>query len=439
MEVESRREFPYIGRIRMETGLGHLILTLKGKMETREVKPGEIRRVHEEHWRYQLGVGDVVISEISDLILVVILSIGGPHTRSAEVEHLYLSGSDCQMLMWTCDDNVVRRTDLTAGMAVFYLGTRNVVRSWLMVRIDLHPWIQLRIPGEDGMILSTRPGEVSLLSQLVARLGVVLLQGKARQEPAQRITEQRERVEEEVLASKTFQKYFDHDRMEISSNGGENTTSGDEGEFCLSQDDLQCGSPFRNNSVKYLRVIWGDIGRITRRAFPDIPDLTLLRWLRGKDQDPLSNFFLNGPSSSSDSKLETLLDSVLSPELKFDAMSSWINLSTLTKKLVPGGPSTSPGDNLGPGALMYSALMARKILNGVILPADKGKAMKTDAELKDKSEAMAQLKAELLHHHPKLGVDLASMVMDTDLAEEEKAAKTGEKEEDNEGEANLTP
>ena len=53
-------------------------------------------------------VGDVVISAISDLILVVVLPIGGPPTRSAEVEHLGISENDGPVLTWTCDDNVVR-------------------------------------------------------------------------------------------------------------------------------------------------------------------------------------------------------------------------------------------------------------------------------------------------------------------------------------------
>ncbi|GFZ05298.1 hypothetical protein Acr_17g0008700 [Actinidia rufa] len=110
--------------------------------------------------------------------------------------------------------------------------------------------------------------------------------------------------------------------------------------------------------------------------------------------------------------------------------------------------------------------------------------MKTEAELKDKSEAMAWLEAEvaeltsklalakklvveefkssndlkeavtdstasyfsegfefykrqLLHQHPNLSVDMASMEMDADLAKEEEAAKAGKKEEDNE--ANPAP
>ena len=111
---------------------------------------------------------------------------------------------------------------------------------------------------------------------------------------------------------------------------------------------------------------------------------------------------------------------------------------------------------------------------------------KTGDELKDKSEAMARLEAEvaeltsilalakklaieefkssndfkdavtdsaamyfgegfefckrqILHQHPNLGIEVASMEMDAGLDEEEEEAKMGENEEDNEGEANPNP
>ncbi|GFY91044.1 hypothetical protein Acr_07g0012400 [Actinidia rufa] len=85
-------------------------------------------------------------------------------------------------------------------------------------------------------------------------------------------------------------------------------------------------------------------------------------------------------------------------------------------------------------------------------------AMKTEAELKDKSKAMVRLEVEVAELTRKLTrakkpaieelnprtisrmrVDLASIEMDTDLTEEEEEAKAGKKEEDNEGEANPAP
>ncbi|GFZ16907.1 hypothetical protein Acr_26g0001770 [Actinidia rufa] len=57
----------------------------------------------------------------------------------------------------------------------------------------------------------------------------------------------------------------------LSSSGGDNTTSGDDGEFGT-----------REDSVEYLGVIGRDIGGAISRALPGIPDKTLLRWLGGK-------------------------------------------------------------------------------------------------------------------------------------------------------------
>ncbi|GFZ04982.1 ubiquitin-specific protease 9 [Actinidia rufa] len=231
-----------------------------------------------------------------------------------------------------------------------------------------------------------------------------------------------------VLDSKNFKKHFACGRIEVSSSGRENTTSGDEGESRLSRGDLQRGSPFRGDSVEFLRVIRGDIGRISRKAFSDPPDLPLLRWLGGKVQDPFTNLFSKGLSSSSDSKSEFLLDSGLSPELRSDGRGQGRELggdisspskgivirekcprkddhaakkgevddskgkeampppplkrtksnkgasNAAMRTLVPGTSSPSMGDNLGFGAsMMSSAPVARKILNGVILPADKEK------------------------------------------------------------------
>ncbi|GFY95430.1 hypothetical protein Acr_10g0008150 [Actinidia rufa] len=135
-----------------------------------------------------------------------------------------------------------------------------------------------------------------------------------------------------ILNSKTFKKYFARGRMEISSSGGDNITSGDESESRPSRGDLQHDSPSRNGSVEYLGVIREDTGRVARRAFPDILDLTLLSWLREKVQNPFSNLFPSDPSISSDSRSESLYDSGLSLELRSHAMSSRGNLSTLTKK-----------------------------------------------------------------------------------------------------------
>ncbi|GFZ07299.1 hypothetical protein Acr_19g0002360 [Actinidia rufa] len=89
-----------------------------------------------------------------------------------------------------------------------------------------------------------------------------------------------------VLGSRTFNKYFAVGCTALSTSGGDNTTSGDEGEFVT-----------REDSVEYLGVIRRDIGGVVRRARPGIPDETLLRWLGGKVKDPFTNL-LSGTSGS---------------------------------------------------------------------------------------------------------------------------------------------
>ncbi|GFY86954.1 hypothetical protein Acr_05g0005930 [Actinidia rufa] len=74
-----------------------------------------------------------------------------------------------------------------------------------------------------------------------------------------------------VLGSRTFKKHFAVGCSALSTSGGDNTTSSDEGEFGTCED-----------SVEYLGVIRRGIGGAIRRALPGIPDQTLLRWLGGK-------------------------------------------------------------------------------------------------------------------------------------------------------------
>ncbi|GFY87356.1 hypothetical protein Acr_05g0009950 [Actinidia rufa] len=89
-----------------------------------------------------------------------------------------------------------------------------------------------------------------------------------------------------VLGSRIFRKYFAVGCTALFTSGGDNTTSGDEGEFVTCED-----------SVEYLGVIRRGIGGAIRRALPGIPDETLLRWLGGKVKDPFTNI-LSGESGS---------------------------------------------------------------------------------------------------------------------------------------------
>ncbi|GFZ19321.1 hypothetical protein Acr_28g0000260 [Actinidia rufa] len=93
-----------------------------------------------------------------------------------------------------------------------------------------------------------------------------------------------------VLGLRTFRKHFAAGCTALSTSGGDNTTSGDDGEFVTLED-----------SVEYLGVIRRGIGGAIRRALPGIPDETLLRWLGGKVKDPFTNLLFGKSGSSSDS------------------------------------------------------------------------------------------------------------------------------------------
>ncbi|GFS29362.1 hypothetical protein Acr_00g0006410 [Actinidia rufa] len=114
-----------------------------------------------------------------------------------------------------------------------------------------------------------------------------------------------------VLSSRTFKRHFAVGCSALSTSGGDNTTSGDEGEFGTSE-----------GSVEYLGVIRRGIGGAIRRALPGIPDETLLRWLGGKVKDPFTNLLSGMSGSSSDSGSDSIPDSELPPELRSDAMSA---------------------------------------------------------------------------------------------------------------------
>ncbi|GFZ11316.1 hypothetical protein Acr_22g0007140 [Actinidia rufa] len=110
-----------------------------------------------------------------------------------------------------------------------------------------------------------------------------------------------------VLNSRTFKRHFAGGCSAFSTSGGDNTTSGDEGEFGTGED-----------SVEYLGVIRRGVGGAIRRALPGIPDETLLRWLGGKVKDPFTNLLSGTSGSSSDSGSDSISDSELPPELRSD-------------------------------------------------------------------------------------------------------------------------
>ncbi|GFZ00876.1 hypothetical protein Acr_14g0005110 [Actinidia rufa] len=186
-----------------------------------------------------------------------------------------------------------------------------------------------------------------------------------------------------VLSSRTFKRHFAVGCSALSTSGGDNTTSGDEGEFGTGED-----------SVEYLGVIRRGIGGAVRRALPGIPDETLLRWLGGKVKDPFTNLLSGTSGFSSDSGSDSIPDSELPPKLRSDAMSSRgkavaekAKKATAAKHPTKGvvirekravnargraaeaGTSSPAGDRESKS--MSDASVARRLLTGVIPASDK--------------------------------------------------------------------
>ncbi|GFY86077.1 hypothetical protein Acr_04g0008150 [Actinidia rufa] len=188
-----------------------------------------------------------------------------------------------------------------------------------------------------------------------------------------------------VLNSRTFKRHFAGGCSALSTSGGDNTTSGDEGEFGTGED-----------SVEYLGVIRRGIGGAIRRALPGIPDETLLRWLGGKVKDPFTNLLSGTSGSSSDSGSDSIPDSELPPELCRPAVKSWprrqgrrrrpsippkgsLFARNVREKATLGdqrpgraaeaGTSSPAGD--GESESMSDASVARRLLTGVIPASDK--------------------------------------------------------------------
>ena len=105
------------------------------------------------------------------------------------------------------------------------------------------------------------------------------------------------------------------DRDKDTSGNSMVATSSDEGESRHPRDEPPQSESPRDESVEYL----GTIRKEWRSILPRLPDLTMLRLLGGKVPNPIGL----GPfssSSSSNSRLESWLDSGLPLELRSDGI-----------------------------------------------------------------------------------------------------------------------
>ena len=111
----------------------------------------------------------------------------------------------------------------------------------------------------------------------------------------------------------------------MTSYGGDNTKDisqmvqlklrGDESESHHFRDEHPPSDHSRDDLVEYL----GTIRKEMRRVLSHLPDLTLVRLLEGKVQDPILGLGPYSLSSILSSKLEARSDPGLSPKLRLDA------------------------------------------------------------------------------------------------------------------------
>ncbi|GFY88901.1 hypothetical protein Acr_06g0008410 [Actinidia rufa] len=275
-------------------------------------------------------------------------------------------------------------------------------------------------------------------------------EGEVRQEFDQRVLQQRQGVEEEILfylgrrlgvLLNIAWKYFTLDRERMSFSGGDNAegksvdgaiaSAGDEGESHHSRDEPCPGDLSRDDSVEYI----GTIRKEMRRIFPHLPDLTRLRCSnqtqgcpssldqkveesKGVSSSTKSPQAVNGVvikekrprdevSDISPSEAKSKGKDALPPPMTKKAKSSTISSATAIKgaRLAAApreGTLANPSNVLGPRASMLgSPSVAKKILEGMILPVYKDKVDKLSLdqatkELKKKIEAVARLKAEVV-------------------------------------------
>ncbi|GFZ17392.1 hypothetical protein Acr_26g0006620 [Actinidia rufa] len=183
-----------------------------------------------------------------------------------------------------------------------------------------------------------------------------------------------------VLGSRTFRKNFAVGCTALSTSGGDNTTSGDDGEFVT-----------REDSVEYLGVIRRGIGGVIRRALPAISArvgaLALGEKTRGKAKaekvvkattakPPTKGVVIREKRTREGDHVIEIGEPESSkgkeaapppPPKRFKSTRGAINARGRTAE---AGTST-PGGDIGSESMMSDASVARRLLTGVIPASDK--------------------------------------------------------------------
>ncbi|GFZ06468.1 hypothetical protein Acr_18g0006380 [Actinidia rufa] len=177
-----------------------------------------------------------------------------------------------------------------------------------------------------------------------------------------------------LLDSKSYRRVFVSPGSRASRTAGDNLPSGEAPNSSRDMDEspnpheqARRESPSRDDSIECL----GSIRIELRRLLPHIPDLTLLRWSRGKVLDPILDHFMNASSSSSNPSSKSCLDSSLPVELESDAMSTRISFKKIGEKLGKSAGMSSGTLVLEKGVVIGEKRAGESITSS---PSKKGKA-----------------------------------------------------------------
>ncbi|GFS40632.1 hypothetical protein Acr_00g0069600 [Actinidia rufa] len=260
-----------------------------------------------------------------------------------------------------------------------------------------------------------------------------------------------------VLASKTSQKYFARNRMEISSSGGENTTSGDKamsswislstltkkaGEKKAATKDANSAETSQP-PLKGLSSRRSDLGMT-----PTTPPQRRAKWMTRRARSPCRHPHPRGPSPTRGEQCGWEIVGVGGSfhfarqqlgSRGFDDIECSYSTKDIERRILPADKEKV--DQFTTDELVTKSFHAlgQKLAIDEFKSSDDFKDAVTDFAATYFGERFKFCKRQLLHHHANLSVDLEGMEMDINLAKEEEESKVGDKEEDNEGEVNPTP
>ncbi|GFS44413.1 hypothetical protein Acr_00g0090210 [Actinidia rufa] len=275
-----------------------------------------------------------------------------------------------------------------------------------------------------------------------------------------------------VLGSKTFKKHFAVGRMEISSSGKDNTTSGDEamparislsapiqkaGKKAATKDARIKATPQPPSKGVVIQEKWTSLppgddldSRVSMMSSAHVARKVLDEAVPFADKEKAEQFSSENLVTKSFHALGQAVVLVSSLTLRSQEHQNDIDFQITranSAELELAAKSNAESGKLKVVARLEAevAELTSKLVQAKELAIEELKSLEdfkvvvTDSAATYFSEGFAFYKRKLLHQFPNLGIDVVNMDMDAGFAEEEEMTKEGEKEASNEGEVNRAP